>query len=123
MTFVGAPFVGRAAENVDRRILDDLYPPTNVAATSPYHKPLGSGRPPCTKPWDEVVIQPDGEVRLCCYMDVNRWRLGNVLETDFMDIWNSRVMLEERQRAFERSFARMCVASQPCYFRSNQGAG
>lgn len=119
MVFVGPPFVGPKAGDIDRTILDDLYPPTNSPVTSPFHKPLGNGRPPCTKPWDEVVIQPDGDVRLCCYIDINRWKLGNVLESDFMEIWNSRVMVNERTQAFSKSFAKMCLTSQPCYFRES----
>jgi radical SAM protein with 4Fe4S-binding SPASM domain len=119
MFFVGPPFIGPKAGDVDRRILDDLYPPKNIAVMSPFHKPLGNGRPPCTKPWDEVVIQPDGDVRLCCYIDINRWKLGNVLESDFMEIWNSRAMIDERTQAYSKSFAKMCLASQPCYFRES----
>jgi radical SAM protein with 4Fe4S-binding SPASM domain len=122
MTFVGPAFIGPGAFDVDSGILDDIYPPTNVTMTSRYHKPLGSGRPPCLKPWNEAVIQPDGQVRLCCYVDVNRWSLGNILESDFMEMWNSTAMVEERRHAFARSFAKACFASQPCYFRSAPGA-
>ena len=41
----------------------------------------------CLKPWSSVFIEPDGEVRPCCYLSPV---LGNIYEQDFPDIWNGK---------------------------------
>lgn len=39
----------------------------------------------CLKPWSSVFVEPDGEVRPCCYLSPV---MGNVYDQDFPAIWN-----------------------------------
>ena len=60
----------------------------------------------CMKPWRELSVMPDGEARICCYHDYPRCSIGNVLDGDFMEIWNSprivaRARIVSRARLLE----------------------
>lgn len=39
----------------------------------------------CQKPWCSLYVEPDGEVRPCCYQSPV---YGNLFKTDFADLWN-----------------------------------
>ncbi len=63
----------------------------------------------CMKPWSSIFIEPDGEVRPCCYLSPS---LGDIYRQDFRDIWNG-----EKAQALRASMAageppRLC---QECY--------
>ena len=58
--------------------------------------PLGRFKPPekidfstdpstCRKPWDNLYVEPDGEVRPCCHQSPI---YGNLYKTEFKEIWN-----------------------------------
>ena len=59
----------------------------------------------CRKPWSSVFIEPDGEVRPCCYQSPV---LGNIHTEDFEDIWNG-----ERAQALRREMVSGDLP-QPC---------
>ena len=123
MGFRGAPFIGSRTRGIDKKVVTDLIPilrPIDSFPVSPFHKDANNCRPSCVTPWREVVIQPNGDIRPCFHHDIDRYKIGNILESDFMEIWNSSIMVNMREEALNNSFAKMCYASEPCYFRGKK---
>ena len=52
---------------------------------------------PCFSPWLEVYIQYYGGVRLCCEFYSKKYDIGNLFETPFKEIWNSKMMQQIRK--------------------------
>ena len=48
----------------------------------------------CMKPWTSIYVEPDGEVRPCCYLSPV---YGNLYEKSFEELWNG--VEAQRQRA------------------------
>ena len=123
--FVGTPFIGPEADTIDRSIINELCDYTDTILqkiwSGPWvcsrHKTLSPGVPTCLKPWREVVIQPKGEVRRCYFHDQARYTLGNIVETDFMEMWNSDEMIRERKQFLSNAVSKTCMASSPCIHR------
>ena len=60
-------------------------------ANDPRFKRFGYGEAltGCTRPWDEISFDFNGDVHLCCNPSgVPEYRLGNINEQPFEDIWN-----------------------------------
>ena len=51
----------------------------------------------CTYLFQAVVIHSNGDVTPCCYMDSDGDVVGNLLESDFEDIWNGPLMRKTRK--------------------------
>ncbi|MBI4319107.1 MAG: radical SAM protein [Chloroflexi bacterium] len=62
----------------DPEELHDFYSQREFRPRSQRHR--------CSEPWYKGVIMPDGAVWMC--LDLS-YELGNVLETPFLDVWNS----------------------------------
>jgi len=58
----------------------------------------------CPKPFEEVWINPDGELMLCCVDYFGEVKIGNLLTTDFDEVWNGSVMTEIRRMQDEKKF-------------------
>ncbi len=52
--------------------------------------------PRCIRPWISTFIQSNGDVFPCT--DTLNYKLGNIFETDFKDIWNGGEMIKFRRR-------------------------
>lgn len=63
----------------------------------------------CTRPWNSIYIEPDGEARPCCYQSPV---LGNIYEQGFEKIWNGPEARALRQAMVEGNPPRLCVE---CY--------
>lgn len=63
----------------------------------------------CVKPWSSLYVEPDGEVRPCCYQSPV---LGNLYEKNFEEIWNGPRARELRQSMIDRTPPEPCVQ---CY--------
>ena len=63
----------------------------------------------CLKPWNSIYIEPDGEVRPCCY---EAPPYGNLYEEDFATIWNGKSAQALRQSMVEKNLLRPC---RECY--------
>lgn len=117
MTFSGTPFIGPGASSVCPSIVRDLQGIAPFAESkedewsSPRHKALQA--PPCFKPWREICVQPDGEIRLCYFHDYPRCSLGNVLDGDFMNIWNSPRIVAERESFLANGVSLESCAQSP----------
>ncbi|MBI4949338.1 MAG: radical SAM protein [Deltaproteobacteria bacterium] len=122
MTFVGKPFLGPDADK-NKAIVEELC--GRVAfQTNPWsskkHKVFAPGVPPCFKPWQETVIQPSGNVRICYFHEELRHKAGNILTTDFMELWNSDLMVKQREEFLAHAVSGICKKSQPCMHRHRQ---
>jgi MoaA/NifB/PqqE/SkfB family radical SAM enzyme len=126
ISLVGKPFLGPDAskyqEIVDKMTGQVAFQEGSGAVHwhSPDHKRLGAHIPPCFKPWQEIVIQPDGTIRLCYFHDLQIWSLGHLGRSDFMSIWNSDQMVAARKQFLSHAVARACSESQPCMHRGRE---
>jgi MoaA/NifB/PqqE/SkfB family radical SAM enzyme len=118
--FLGTPFIGPFAQQAEEDVLRDLakynpsFQPDEESWYSPKRKLRGMNRHTCHGPWRKIAIQPKGDVRLCCYHDITKHKLGNVLESDILSIWNSGEMIAQRQQTLDNMFSNACLSSLPC---------
>lgn len=63
----------------------------------------------CLKPWSSIYVEPDGEVRPCCYASPI---LGNLLERDFPSIWNGDEAQSLRRSMIQKDPPALC---RDCY--------
>ena len=63
----------------------------------------------CLKPWTSVYIEPDGEVRPCCYQSPI---LGNIYERDLEEVWNGAEAQRLRRSMVEKHPPEQC---RNCY--------
>ena len=125
-SLVGKPFIGpNASECQD--IICDMTCQVAFQETeseghweSPHHKKFAPNLRACFKPWQEIVIQPNGIVRMCYFHEERSWAVGNLENRDFMGIWNSDQMVASREQFLSHGVARSCAESQPCMHRGRQ---
>jgi MoaA/NifB/PqqE/SkfB family radical SAM enzyme len=128
MMFMGQPFIGPEKDAIDSAVKGEIcdYSDTifqhavNDPWISPHHKPVAPGLPTCFAPWRQIVIQPTGLVRGCFFHDETKYSLGNIVDTDFMKMWNSEEMIREREGFLSRGASPTCFASHPCLYRGRQ---
>jgi len=58
----------------------------------------------CPKPFNEVWINPNGDLALCCVDYFGEVKLGNLLKSDFLSVWNGPIMQDIRRMHNERKF-------------------
>ncbi|MBI4383677.1 MAG: radical SAM protein [Nitrospinae bacterium] len=69
------------------------FNPYNVAAKT-RKKPLSF----CKRPWQETFVNWNGDVFPCgCVVTEKKYRMGNVFEKDFMEIWNGERYVSARK--------------------------
>lgn len=68
--------------------------------------------PICKKPWKEVLIGINGDVNICCHMNLNNETrsLGNLNNQDFYEIWNNSLMKRLRRQFMNDVFPSECWA-------------
>jgi MoaA/NifB/PqqE/SkfB family radical SAM enzyme len=128
MMFIGTPFLGPEKDEIDSSIKSEISrhgdPATQPNTVDPWvsrhHRVFSQGVPSCVKPWREIVIQPTGVVRACYFHDEGTLNMGDIVKTDFMEIWNSREMVEHRKQFLSRGVSDLCLASYPCMYRGRQ---
>ena len=68
--------------------------------------PLKKRRGDCLAPWaDQIQISQDGDINLCCS---TKYRLGNLYEKDFDEIWNDHQIQAIRNDFHDGFFPRVC---------------
>lgn len=92
-------FAEAADEARDRAIHLDL--PKIMGEEGGTHSP-----PPCRYPWHYAMISFEGEVRACCFAPV--FLMGNLLEQDFGEIWNSKKYMQLRKTVNAASIPGPC---------------
>ena len=117
MVVNGKPFIGPDAEKLKEIAQSMKVTPFleegEVEWKSAFHTSFHPSLPPCYKPWQEVMIQPTGEVRLCCYYEM-RFAISNIKDYDFFQIWNSEEMVAERKHFLSKGVSPVCHAIEPC---------
>lgn len=118
MLFIGNPFIGpRAAELksiAEAMAAVPFLEEGDEPWQSAYHTRYDPDLPPCVKPWQETVIQPTGDVRVCYFHDETRFTIGNVVQNDFLELWNAQEMVTARRAFLGHGVAPRCHASHPC---------
>lgn len=123
MWVLGKPFIGPFAHRVEPGVIEDLQKhnpyvfPEDRRWFCSKRKPPQPGMTLCPGPWRKLAVQPKGEVRLCCFHDITRLGLGNVMQSDILRIWNSPGMIAQRKQALRNSFSHACLSSLPCGYR------
>ncbi|CAG0998536.1 Antilisterial bacteriocin subtilosin biosynthesis protein AlbA [Methanosarcinales archaeon] len=68
----------------------------------------------CYWPWTSAYIAANGDVIPCCNIaDSHTLKMGNLFETSFSDIWNSREYMVLRERIRTHNIPEFCKS---CYF-------
>lgn len=92
--------------------LDDVYvsPLINMFGwneeldISPFKKLPREEWPLCKCAWRQFGIQADGNVRSCIFDYDSRYLIGDVNQTNIMDLWNGERMLKFRRAIIERRY-------------------
>jgi len=68
----------------------------------------------CDQLYNRLIVFSDGEVALCCADDNGRFNLGNVLETDPMEIYNNKTFtyyrkMNKEMRLLELDLCKTCT--------------
>jgi MoaA/NifB/PqqE/SkfB family radical SAM enzyme len=74
-----------------------------------HNHPEKEGLARCLKRWEEVCVMPDGNVRACYYHLVPQYVVGNVIDQDFMAVWNSDLMIQERAMVVMNRWPASCL--------------
>lgn len=75
-------------------------------------------RPICDVPWlGLTIVQADGNVNFCCF---SNGIVGNVYQTDFEEIWNSREMRLIRLELSEQRLPAVCRSDNCPIFRGDR---
>lgn len=64
-----------------------------------------NGQPFCYLPWQQILIYPDGNVRFGCFCVEP---IGNVLENNIAEIWNSEKAKEYRKKIVDNNYQNLC---------------
>ena len=72
---------------------------------NPYEKDNHIKKKICVSPWQHVFIGADGAVKFCCEQN---YIIGNLLQTSFEEIWNSKEATEFRNRMVECEYHTIC---------------
>ena len=59
----------------------------------------------CKEPFQNVEIHPDGVVYACCPNFSNYYKIGNIFENSFEEVWNSDKIQELRRRILNNDYS------------------
>lgn len=52
----------------------------------------------CSRPFEEIVVRPDGKVSLCCSDALGKYTLGDLNDSTLVDVWKSEEFLSVRKK-------------------------
>jgi len=117
MVFVGPPFLGSRAGALKSIAAQMAAVPFHdrdeETWRSAHHKRYHPDLMPCFTPWQETVVQPTGDIRMCCFHDESKFTIGNIVQNDFLRLWNAEEMVTARRAFFGHGVAPRCHAN-PC---------
>jgi radical SAM protein with 4Fe4S-binding SPASM domain len=67
----------------------------------------------CEKPFEEIEINPLGDVFFCCPIWNNNYSIGNIFETPIIKIWNSPKAVELRKKVLQDDYS-LCNTETCC---------
>lgn len=71
---------------------------TTRGGTSPNKQITKTVNLPCTLPFKQFIIRPDGKVSLCCNDALGQMTMGDVARDSLVDIWNSQYYEDIRRK-------------------------
>jgi radical SAM protein with 4Fe4S-binding SPASM domain len=63
----------------------------------------------CSKPWDHVSIEINGDVYFCCYSNRPKGIIGSLQTNSLAEIWQSREAQEIRKKMMEGKIPFGCL--------------
>lgn len=61
--------------------------------------------PKCSRPWQNIIVSADGNVRFCCHTNA---LLGNLKKQSFEQIWNGEIAQNIREKFLENNIPQSC---------------
>lgn len=102
MNFAGQPFLQKENRDITHAIAEI------------------AGKRFCTALWSEIVVAPDGKVRLCCHHN-HEDVIGDLAEEDFWKIWNADEVQKMRKDMDKEGLASPCFKAKTlCIFRGRK---
>lgn len=71
----------------------------------------------CSLPFTKLLVDGDGLASQCCYQLT---KLGSVLETPVLEIWNNHISKQVRQTITEGELHPVCTSWNTCPFQSSE---
>jgi len=62
--------------------------------------------PPCSMPWQHILVDRSGDVSVCC---LNSYVVGNLHDAPLEDLWNGPSMCELRRRFLNHDYSSCSV--------------
>lgn len=82
----------------------------------------------CIAPWNRVVIENSGTVRMCYFHQSTFQTIGKfktkhsspyyLLGNSFEEIWNGKEAISVRKEFIEKGIAKRCITANPCIFQN-----
>ncbi|MDR0913049.1 MAG: SPASM domain-containing protein [Methanobrevibacter sp.] len=60
----------------------------------------------CYKPFEQIIIRPNGDLSLCCHDALNKSVMGNITENKLINIWNNEKYKKIRSKLKQKKYAR-----------------
>jgi len=65
-------------------------------------------KPFCRKPWENIIVEVDGNLRFCCHMERNASLLGHLNDSSFEELWNSKKAVDIRRQFLNGRLPMLC---------------
>lgn len=63
----------------------------------------------CTKPWNNVFIETNGDVYFCCFSGRPEGKIGNLKKNSFEEIWNDEESMKIRRDIMKGEIPAGCI--------------
>jgi len=63
----------------------------------------------CAKPWEDVLLNINGDVRICCHMQQDKGVIGSLKHETFDEIWNNKKITNIRNAILGGKFPKECI--------------
>jgi radical SAM protein with 4Fe4S-binding SPASM domain len=63
----------------------------------------------CSKPWENVSVEVNGDVYFCCYSDRPQGMIGSLKENNFPEIWESKKAQKIRRQIMAGKIPLSCL--------------
>jgi len=63
----------------------------------------------CPKPWENVLVEINGDVYFCCYSNRPKGRIGRLQTDGLMEIWEGKAATGIRKKIMEGKIPQSCL--------------